>query len=77
MTKTTLQIVPNGPIETFNDAPMRVNGVRIQPTWAWSDAYRKVVRAELAKVRIDPHSQAMAYRRWYHATHGVFYEKAE
>ncbi len=77
MTKTTLQIVPNGPIETFNDAPMRVNGVRIQPTWAWSNAYRKHVRSEMAKVRPDNHSQADAYRRWYKATHGVEYKEAK
>ncbi len=71
--KTTLQIVPNGPIETFSDAPMRINGVRIQPTWAWSNAYRKIVRAELAKVKTDPWLQAEAYKRWYRTVHGTKY----
>ena len=62
--KTTLQIIPNGPIETFSDAPMRVNGVRIQPTWAWSNAYRKIVRAELAKVPANHHEMARKYKAW-------------
>ncbi len=67
--KTTIQIVPGGPIETFSDAPMRVNGVRIQPTWAWSDSYRKVVRAEMAKVQKCPVEMAQQYERWYRSTH--------
>ena len=62
--KTTLQIAPNGPIETFSDAPMRVNGVRITPTWAWSNAYRKIVRAELARVPANQYEMARKYKLW-------------
>ena len=59
--------------ETFSDAPMRVNGVRIRPSWCWSDTYRKMVRAEMAKIRIDPYNQARAYRSWYQAKFGEPY----
>ena len=67
MTKTVMQIIPNGAIETFNDAPLRVNGVTIQPQWAWSDGYRKHVRQQMAKTQFswdnvrDTHAQ---YNRW-------------
>ena len=70
----TRQIVPNGPIETFSNKPMRVNGVRIQPTWPWSDQYRKVVRAEMAKVKIDVWPQALKYQNWYKAKFGKAYD---
>ena len=64
---------PGGPIETFSNRPMNVNGVQVRPTWAWSDQYRKLVRQEMAKVRIDPWEQAHAYKRWYKLTHSVEY----
>ena len=64
MTRTVMQIIPNGAIETFNDAPLRVNGVTIQPQWAWSDGYRKHVRQQMAKVRKCPHVAARQYRDW-------------
>ena len=60
--------------ETFSDAPMRVNGVKIQPTWCWSDTYRKIVRTEMAKVKLDPWSQAKAYQRWYKTKFGKPYD---
>ena len=66
----TKQIVPNGPIETYSNRPMTVNGVRIQPTWPWSDAYRKIVRVEMAKFKDSPRanaSLASESRRWYKA----------
>ena len=64
MTKTLKQITPNAPIATFNDAPMRVNGVRVVPTWQWSDDYRKLVRREMAKVSKCPRKMAQQYKRW-------------
>lgn len=64
MTTTTMQIVPTGPIETFSDKPLTVNGVQIQPTWAWSKAYRKIVRAEMAHVSKCPKIMARQYRDW-------------
>ena len=63
----TRQIVPSGPIETFSNKPMTVNGVRIQPTWPWSNQYRKIVRAEMAKIKTDPLARAYDYKRWYKA----------
>ncbi len=68
-----MQIVPNGPIETFSDKPMTVNGVRIQPTWAWSNAYRKIVRAEMAIPRGCQWDRAYAYKRWYKQNRGIDY----
>ena len=72
MAKKFEQIVDK--FETFSDAPMRINGVRIKPTWCWSDTYRKMVRAEMAKVKIDPRSQAEGYKRWYKAKFGKPYK---
>ena len=64
MTKTALQIIPNGAIETFNDAPLRVNGVTIRPQWAWSDSYRKHVRASMVKAHKCPDASARQYKNW-------------
>ena len=30
----------------FSDRPLKVAGVKITPKWAWSDGYRKWVRAQ-------------------------------
>ncbi len=72
MTKRFEQI--GNVFETFSDASMRVNGVKIQPTWCWSDTYRKMVRAEMTKVRPDPYDQARTYQRWYKAKFGKPYD---
>jgi len=62
--KALKQIVPGGPVETFSDNPMRVNGVKITPTWQWSDKYRSDVRREMAKVKKCPIEMAQQYKAW-------------
>lgn len=39
-------------ITGFSDAPLRIDGVRYQPKWAWSKDYRKCFRQTYGRCRM-------------------------
>ena len=38
------QAAPGAAVVHFSDKPIKVDGIRYQPKWAWSDSYRKHFR---------------------------------
>ena len=60
--------------QDFSDAPLRVNGVTIKPTWAWSPQYRAEVANELrnaTKGGFSPEEAEDRYIDWYARTHAL------
>ena len=78
------QAAPSGPVEHFSDKPIKVDGVRYQPKWAWSDGYRKHFRAMHSNRRRDcdvycnvKSPEHASYRNWLCLTRGMAKDEAD
>lgn len=63
----------------FSDAPLKVDGVTVKPTWPWSSAYRESVAAELRRAStgdLPPEETKRRYVAWYAEKHGLTLEEA-
>ena len=65
------QAAPASPVVHFSDRPLKIAGIKITPKWAWSDGYRKWVRAQhrnivggLTGLQVD-----RKYRDWLRCEH--------
>lgn len=65
--------------EDFSRAPLKVDGVTVQPTWAWSKEYRASVAAELRRATrsdLSPEEIECRYVAWYAQEHGLTFHEA-
>ncbi len=56
--------------QDFSDAPFKVDGVTVKPTWPWSSAYRASVVEELRRATkgdLLPEELRRRYVAWYAA----------
>ncbi len=63
----------------FSNAPLTVDGVTVNPTWAWSTEYRASVAAELrhaTKGDLSPEETEHRYVEWYADKHGLSLKQA-
>lgn len=73
------QVAPNLPPQKFSDRPVKIDGVKIQPRWAWSEDYKKWVQQSIKgnymgryyKSIADERMRyrANAYAEWWVANH--------
>ncbi len=63
----------------FSDAPLTVNGVTVQPTWAWSSQYRAEVADGMRQggtSDLSSQDREDRYVEWYADQHGLTLDAA-
>lgn len=73
------QAAPGSKVERFSDKPIKVDGVRYQPKWAWSDSYRRHFRQDhgYAVQARNQRSEEITYRAWLYQDREIDWHGAQ
>ena len=60
--------------QDFSDAPLTVDGLKVEPGWDWPEWYRKEVAEHMrqsGKSHLSDHTVKQRYVEWYAGQHGL------